>query len=182
MVELAEVGVHFNVVENVVHPPHVPLQVKAQAALQSPLSTGWETRGQAVDSSAIIITSLWALKMWVLSCWRNSTASRFSCPPNTLAPTGRPAGRSPGRAWRPPHPPEGRRCGTAPARTGRRSRGRTAPRFARSQTPGCPSRRAPPGVGILVAGLPVKLVQAEGVLGKWAGTQSRMTPMPAWWS
>ena len=29
-------------------------------------------------------TAVSVLKMWVLSCWRNSTASRFSCPPNTL--------------------------------------------------------------------------------------------------
>ena len=84
VVELAEVGVHFNVVENVVHPPMFHFRLKPRPPSSPPLSTGWETRGQAVDSSAIIITSLWALKMWVLSCWRNSTASRFSCPPNTL--------------------------------------------------------------------------------------------------
>ena len=34
MVELAEVGVHLHVVEDIVHPSHVPLQVEAQAAFR----------------------------------------------------------------------------------------------------------------------------------------------------
>ena len=33
MVELPEIGVHLHIVGDVVHPPHVPLQVEAQPAL-----------------------------------------------------------------------------------------------------------------------------------------------------
>ena len=36
VVELPEVGVHFDVVADVVHPAHVPLEVEAQAARRSP--------------------------------------------------------------------------------------------------------------------------------------------------
>ena len=46
-----------------------------------PTAGGRVTRGQAVDSSAIISTlgSVW--KAMVFSSRRNSMASRFSCPP-----------------------------------------------------------------------------------------------------
>ena len=41
-----------------------------------------------------------------------------------------------------------------------------------------------PGVGILVGGGAVKVIEAELIPGEVGGTQSMMTPMPAWciWS
>lgn len=77
VVELAEIGVHLQIVAQVVHPAHVPLQVEAQ----SPCSGGYVTSGQAVDSSATIRALPSTAKAVRFSARRNSMASRFSRPP-----------------------------------------------------------------------------------------------------
>ena len=41
---------------------------------------------------------------------------------------------------------------------------------------------AEPRVGVLVQVCPVEATKGELSEGKWDGTQSRMTPMPAQWS
>ena len=170
-----------HVAQRVVHPAHVPLEAEAQAAeVRRPgdARPGGRLLGDRDDARAP-------------ACRPSRSSPAGTRPPrgspgrrDCWAPTRRPCASSRGRASRRRRRPAARRCGTPRASTARWRPGSCAPRCGRSRTrsvpqSGCSPRR---GSACSYSGVPSKRASAQSSFGKCAGTQSTITPMPAWCS
>ena len=127
------------VVERVVHPAHVPLHRKAQAAKvrrsghsrprRRLLGDGDDARGGLVCRRVHLLQELDGLQVFPSAV--------------DVRASSRPRGaNSPGTASTPPRPPGSRRCGTPRASTARWPPGSYGPPGDRSRTRKCPSRIA----------------------------------------
>ena len=98
-------------------------------------------------------------------------------------PLARRCGCSRGRASRRPHRRAARRCGTARASRARWRPGNSRPRGGRNCRSACSSRGGSRGAGPRARRARCRRSGARpcASVGKCAGTQSTMTPMPAWW-
>ena len=171
VVELPEIGVQLDIVEDVVHPAHVPLQVEAQTALQTALShrVGHPGPGGGLlgdhhnvgvghkDVAVELLEEVHRLQILM-------AAEHVGGP---LAPL--PAVVQIEHGGHRVHPQAVHMVLLQPEQRGGEQEGAHLVAGV-VEYPGAPVGVFPlPGVGILVAGLSVKFVQAEGVLGEVGG-------------
>ena len=94
-------------------------------------------------------------------------------------------GRNRDTAWRPRHPPAARRYGIHPARTWRwKSESCAPPAGRKSNISRPPAAVLPFAAGPGIRSMECRRTNSTPVrpCGKWAGTQSMITPIPARWS
>ena len=173
--------VALDVLERVVHPAHVPLEPEAEAGLTRRRGDAGEARrllGDHRDAGVALVRG------------RVDLLEEVGSPPGSRArrgrsaPTRRPRGSSRGRAWMRRRRRAVRRRGTPRTSTARSPRGSCAPRCGRSRRCTCPTRGARRAADpeCSYSGSPSKRASANASFGKCPGTQSMITPMPAWCS
>ena len=164
--------------ERVVHPAHVPLQPEPQtAAVGRPghalpggglLGDGDDAGAAAVHRRVHLLQERHRVQVLPAAVARSASTARV---PRS----------SRGRASTRRRPPAGRRHGTPRTSKRRSPPGSCAPPSARSRTRACPSPGARPAAESpgSYSGSPSNRANAQSSLGKCAGTQSTITPIPA---